>query len=197
MAPKARYRKMGHIEHILNRPDTYLGSLRLKFVDEYITKEDEDGTFKISKESIKSSTGLLRIFIEVLSNAIDNVARSKETETKCTAINVTIDKETGKTSVWNDGDVVPIEKHEEEDCYNHSMIFGQLMTGSNYDDDEERELSGRNGLGVKLTNIYSQYMEVEGYDPNNSKNLKQRWTNNMRDTEGPKITSKKNRSRIY
>ena len=46
------------------------------------------------------------------------------------------------------------------------MIFGQLLTGSNYDDDEERLTSGRNGLGIKLTNVFSSEFNVEIYDEN-------------------------------
>ena len=71
------------------------------------------------------------------------------------------------------------------------MIFGQLLTGSNYDDEEERIISGRNGLGVKLTNIFSETFTVKGCDPKNGKILEQTWTNNMRNTEGPKIKSTK------
>ena len=74
---------------------------------------------------------------------------------KCTKIKIAIDSETGEISIWNDGDVVPIEIDEDEGCYNHTMIFGQLLTGSNYDDTEERTIAGRFGLGIKLSNIFS------------------------------------------
>ena len=74
-------------------------------------------------------------------------------------------KKPEKHLVWNDGDVVPIEINEDEKCYNHSMIFGQLLTGSNYDDEEERITAGRNGLGIKLVSIFSKKFEVEGCDP--------------------------------
>ena len=79
--------------------------------------------------------------------------------------------------------------NDEEKCYNHSMIFGQLLTGSNYDDEEERIISGRNGLGIKLCNVFSVKFCVKGCDPNNKKLLDQEWTNNMRTTSGPKISN--------
>ena len=148
MPPKKVYKKLDPITHILERSDMYVGSKRLKKIEEYIATEDKD-TYKIVKKYINSSPAILRIFVEVLSNAIDNVERSRITKTPCTTIKVNIDKETGETSVWNDGDIIPIEIHEEEKIYNHSLIFGNLMAGSNYDDTEERLVAGRNGLGSK------------------------------------------------
>lgn len=143
---KPQYTKMNPIEHILTRPDMYLGGIQIKKMNEYIA---EDG-FNIVQNEIKCSPALLRIFIEALSNAIDNVARSSKTKTPCTKIKVNVDIETGETSVWNDGKAIDIEINEEEKCYNHTMIFGQLLTSSNYDDDEDREdISGRNGIGIK------------------------------------------------
>ena len=146
MPTKKRYQKKDPISHILDRNDMYVGSTRLRAIDEYIATETNDG-YKIKEKKIRTSPAILRIFIEALSNAIDNVERSKKTKTPCTKIKVTIDKETGETSVWNDGDVVPIEINEDEKCYNHSLIFGQLLSGSNYNDEEERIVAGRNGLG--------------------------------------------------
>ena len=185
MAPKTkRYEKKDPISHCLDRPDMYVGSTRLRNVNEYIAEKDGD-SWKISQQEIKSSPAILRIFIEALSNAVDNVERSKGTPTPCTKIKVNIDEKTGETSVWNDGDVVPIEINEDENCYNHTMIFGQLLTGSNYDDEEERVTAGRNGLGIKLVSIFSKKFEVEGCDPAKKQILNQVWTNNMRTTTDP------------
>lgn len=183
---RRRYQKKDPISHILDRNDMYVGSTRLRAVNEYIATLTGEG-YKIEEKKIKTSPAILRIFIEVLSNAIDNVERSKKTETPCTKIKVTIDPDTGETSVWNDGDIVPIEYNEEEKCYNHSLIFGQLLTGSNYNDEEERVVAGRNGLGVKLTNVFSSDFSVEGCDPVNGKIIKQNWKDNMRTVSEPKI----------
>ena len=187
---RRRYQKKDPISHILDRNDMYVGSTRLRLLDEYVASLKSDG-YKIQVKKIKSSPAILRIFIEVLSNAIDNVERSKKTKTPCTKIKVTIDPDSGETSVWNDGDIVPIEYNEDEECYNHSLIFGQLLTGSNYNDEEERVVAGRNGLGVKLTNVFSTEFTVEGCDPVNSKILKQTWKNNMREVSEPKIKKTK------
>ena len=184
------YEKKDQIEHVILRPDMYVGSVRLRQIDEYIAQQ-KDNEYQITQKPIKCSPGLLRIFIEPLSNAIDNVERSKTTPTPCTKIKVTIDKTTGETSVWNDGDVIPIEIHEIEGCYNHTLIFGQMLTGSSYNDEEERMIAGRNGLGVKLCSIFSKQFEVESCDPDNGKKFSQVWTNNMRTVNKPKIKSTK------
>ena len=192
MPPKNKvYKKLDPITHILERSDMYVGSKKLKNIEEYVAIKDDKDSFKITKKYITSSPAILRIFVEVLSNAIDNVERSRKTKTPCTTIKVNINKETGETSVWNDGDIIPIEIHDEEKIYNHSLIFGNLMAGSNYNDEEERLVAGRNGLGSKLCNVFSTKFIVKGLDPHNEKVLEQTWTNNMRDTTEPKITSTK------
>jgi DNA topoisomerase-2 len=193
MPPKneKRYQKKDQIEHILLRPDMYVGSTRPRNIMEFVADKTENG-WQIYQKEIMTSPAILRIFVEALSNAIDNVERSRKTKTPCTMIKVSLNTVSGETSIWNDGDIVPIEKDTEQDCYNHSMIFGQLLTGSNYQDEEERVVSGRNGLGIKLTNVFSKKFTVKGFDPKSKKTLCQTWTRNMRDTSGPEITKETN-----
>ena len=148
----------------------YAGSTHLRTIQDFIAEKTED-SYRIYQSDISSSPAILRIFIEPLSNAIDNVERSKSTKTPSTRIKVSINQTTGETSIWNDGDIVPIEINEQENCYNHSMIFGQLLTGSNYDDEEERIVAGRNGIGGKAVNIFSNKFTVSGCDPNKKKNI--------------------------
>jgi len=191
MTTKPTYRKKSQIEHVLTRPDMYVGSVRMRKSDEYIAIRNKDtDTFEIIRKPILYSPALLRIFIEALSNAIDNVSRSLNTNTPCKKINITIDYESGKTSIWNDGCIIPVEIHPEEKCYNHSLIFGQLLTGSSYNDEEERKIAGRNGIGIKVTSIFSTFFEVEGYDPDNKLLFRQRWLNNMREPYEPEIRRK-------
>ena len=189
----SKYRKYTPIQHILHRPDMYCGST--KPVEQEHLVADPDEGYCLGTQNVRIAPALIRIFVEVLSNAIDNVGRSKSADVACGRMEVSIDSDTGMTSIKNDGLVVPITQHESEKCYNHSLIFGQLLTGSNYDDSEKREdISGRNGVGVKLTNVFSDPetgFTVEGVDPTCGKKLVQTWTNNMQDSSGPKITSSK------
>lgn len=106
---------------------------------------------------------------------------------KCSYIFITVDESTGETVVTNDGLWIPIERGV-ENLYNHTLIFGHLLTSSNYDDTEERGTSGRNGLGAKLTNVFSTSMSVSGTDPERRLRFEQTWTENMRHTLGPKVT---------
>ena len=193
---KTKYSKIDPIQHILHRPDMYTGSTRARELEEYISIPNQD--FHIIKKVIKYCPAILRIFIEPLSNAIDNVARSQKAKRPCTTIKVNVNLETGMTSVWNDGESISIEYDEDEDCYNHSLIFGQLLTSSNYDDEEDRyNISGRNGLGVKLTNVFSEYFAVMGLDPDTEQTFFQEWTSNMKLAQEPEIADTNSKSKGY
>lgn len=110
-----------------------------------------------AKKTITIAPALFKIFDEIVVNAADNYQRSKNMNT----IKVVISKEKGFVSVLNNGKGIPIEVHKEHRCYVPELIFGHLLTGSNYNDDEERVTGGRNGYGAKLTNILSQKFFVE------------------------------------
>ena len=183
---KPKYQKLDALDHMLKRPDMYIGSTKQQYyTDEYIF--DSDSELIVKRDSVRYSQGLLRIFVEALSNAIDNVWRSNEADVKCTKIKVDIDKESGLTTIWNDGLSIPIEKDKDTGLYNPTLIFGNLLTSSNYDDDEERLTSGRNGLGIKLTNVFSKEFTVSTFDNTTNKTYTKKWSNNMRDSEKEKI----------
>ena len=84
-------------------------------------------------------------------------------------IRVDIDATTGTIVVKNDGKGIPVEVHKEHKCYVAELIFGHLLTGSNFDDDEKRVTGGRNGYGAKLTNIFSTKFVVECGDKHRKK----------------------------
>jgi DNA topoisomerase II len=178
------YKKLELHSQILLRPDTYIGSCKLMNEQVYI-KEDNI----IKEKDIKYPEGLIRIFIEVLSNAIDNTWRSLQEgiTPKFIKINITED---GKVSVWNDGKNIPLDIHPEEKVYIPEMIFGQLLTSSNYNDDEERKTSGRNGYGVKLSSIFSSSFKIEIYNKHEGKIYTQEWSENMYKKSTPNIKSK-------
>ena len=181
--PTQKYVKMDQIDHIHHRPDTYIGSAKPQTETDEWVLDISDGqiTFEekiVKRDRITYSPGLFRIFVEALSNAIDNVVRSKDSDTPVTKIKISIDEETGKTSIWNDGLTIPVEVHEETGVTNPELIFGHLLTSSNYDDNEERITSGRNGLGIKLTNIFSKNFTIKLVDTITNKSFEknmERW----------------------
>ncbi len=187
MAPKKRideYESKDLRKHVLDRPGMWIGDVEAAESLEYVAIRSH-GEYRIRKQQVTVSAALLRIFIEALSNAIDNVKESEEAGTPCTKIKININEDTGETSVWNDGRVIPIEK--KDGIYLHSMLFGQMLTSSNYNDTKDRTVSGTNGVGVKAVNIMSTMFTVEGADPETMQTLKQTWVSNMGTTKGPVI----------
>lgn len=184
---KVEYRNMNQREHVLHRPDMYIGSTRSRSEEVSVANEE----YQIRPKEINNNPGLIRIFVEVLSNAIDNVWRSNEIGTPVKAIKISVNEETGETSIWNDGHTIHIERNEQTGLYNPDMIFGKLLTSSNYNDKEERKTSGRNGLGVKLTNIFSKSFEIKTFDPSTGYLYQQLWENNMSERNEPKLTRPK------
>ena len=107
------------------------------------------------------------------------------------SIKVVIDREEGLISCYNNGKGIPIEMHSKEGIYIPELIFGHLLTSSNYDDDEKKVTGGRNGYGAKLANIYSTEFTVETADSKSGKKYKQVFKNNMSEKGKPKITDNK------
>lgn len=88
-------------------------------------------------------------------------------------IKVVIDKENNLISVYNNGRGIPVEIHKKEHVYVPELIFGHLLTSSNYDDDERKVTGGRNGYGAKLCNIFSTKFIVETADKASGRKFKQ------------------------
>jgi DNA topoisomerase-2 len=189
------YNDLSLHEQILLRPDTYIGGTSTYETPNPIWVNTEYG-FALKK--IKTSNGIMRIFIEPSSNAVDNVWRSSEYDIQMTTIKYTLDKKTGLTSVWNDGKAIPIKKQmykqDKKEMWLPEIIFSKLLTSSNYDDEDERKTSGRNGFGIKLCNIFSTNFYIEIYDPESGQLYTQTWENNMHTRKEPKITKMKHPS---
>jgi len=174
------YTKMEQHDHILTRPDMYIGSTR-RITEELWVWDSALGA--MVQKSITYSPGLYKIFDEVLVNAADNFQRDAGMK----FVKVEINQETGMISVHNDGSGIPIEIHKEHKKYVPEMIFGELLTGSSFDDTESKVTGGRNGLGAKLANIYSQEFIVEARCK--GKQFKQVFKRNMFDRTPPQVTS--------
>jgi DNA topoisomerase II len=105
------YQKKTPIEHILLRPDTYIGSIEVSTSTLWVW---EDESSSIVKKTINFVPGLYKIFDEILVNAIDNFHKCPD---KMDAIKVTIDREENMISIWNNGETIPVEMHPEEKIY--------------------------------------------------------------------------------
>ncbi len=72
-----------------------------------------------------------------------------------------------------------MDKHPTERIYIPELIFGHLLTGSNFDDKQARLTGGSHEYGAKLTNIFSKSFQVETYDNKAGLLYKQVWSKNM------------------
>ena len=175
-----KYDKKTPREHVLLRPDTYIGDIEPTTEKMWVLKDS-----KIIKEEITYTPGLLKIFDEIMVNARD----ASINDSTCDTIKVEYNKEEGFISVYNNGDKgIPVEEHPEHKILVPSMIFGELLTSSNYDDDEKRTTGGRNGYGSKLSNIFSTKFIVEIVDAKRKKKFTQVWKDNMSIAEKAKVT---------
>lgn len=184
------YKKLSQREHVLERPGMYIGSVKKHMEELWVAKETEDGSLKMEKTMVEYSPGFMKIFDEVLTNATDHSFR----DSTVTTIKVEYSQETGEISVWNNGSGIPIQLHKEHNIYVPELIFGHLLSGSNYDDTTTRTGAGTNGLGSKLTNIYSSKFVVETIDSDEKKKFVQEFSNNMTDKTKAKITSNSSKS---
>ena len=175
-------------EQILLRPDTYIGSTKRIKSSDKVWVFDED---KFVYKYVTYPEGLLRIFMEPMSNVIDNIWRSKQFKIQPKIMKININRDNGMFEVWNDGKPISLDKFEENgiltDDYIIEVIFGQLLSSTNYNDSEERKTSGRNGYGSKLTNIFSKEFSVEAYNPTFKSIYRQTWKDNMKVKGNPKI----------
>lgn len=154
------------------------------------TAKGGSGSFRMVKKEYGLVPALVKVVDEILVNASDNRLRHPKT---CTRIDVIIDpgSEDGSRSpyirVFNDGKGIPIHMHKKERMYVPEMLFGHLLTGSNFDDNEKRLTGGRHGYGAKLANIFSKSFTVETVDAKKELRYRQTWTKNMTETSPPQI----------
>uniref|UniRef100_A0A0K2UGB3 DNA topoisomerase 2 n=1 Tax=Lepeophtheirus salmonis TaxID=72036 RepID=A0A0K2UGB3_LEPSM len=173
------YQKKTQLEHILLRPDSYIGSVQPLTESMYVIEEG-----KVVNKDITFVPGLYKIFDEILVNAADN----KQRDPKMDTIKVDIDAEKNEIKVFNNGRGIPVVQHKDEKMFVPTMIFGHLLTSSNFNDEEEKVTGGRNGFGAKLCNVFSSKFTVETASKEYKKSFKQVWGANMSKASEPKIT---------
>ncbi len=197
-------KKLEQREHVLHRPDTYIGTVRYgeteRLVADFVdapaaAAEGEESPAKkvqanmsvrIHERTVQFCPGLTQLFLEILNNARDRTVAT-DAEVRCSRIDIHVNRETGELSVSNNGDSVPVQMHPEHGVYNPELIFGHLLTSTNYDDNERRIAGGRNGFGAKLTNIFSTRFTVECLDARCQRSYRQTWTANMSAKTAPEV----------
>jgi DNA topoisomerase-2 len=182
-----QYRKHTHREHILSLPDTYIGSIENTSEEHYI----------IDGESFKNETispfnpGFYKLFDELLVNAHDHVVRLRQRQSPNPVKNIAISVEDNVITIRNDGESIDVEKHPEYGCYIPQMIFGELLTSTNYDKNEKKLVGGKNGYGVKLVNIFAKKLVITVVDGTRNLKYVQTFEDNMSKIGEPSIKPSK------
>lgn len=176
--------------------------------------DDEDGNgsqkskiqSKFVTKKIKYNPGLFKLFGEGQSNAIDNKWRSSEHGIPMKSIDFTCDVDPesdwfGYIGITNDGYCIPVEQaeYEYEDyrtgntitemLYPAEVFFGEMLAGTNFEEDENRKTSGRNGMGAKTDVVFSEHFIIDHANPEQGKKFYQEYSDHGKVRTTPKITS--------
>ena len=194
MATADAFKKLSHREHVLELPDTYVGSTDTHEESRWVF---DSTSGKMVRRLIAFNPGFYKIFDEILVNARDALVRSADAgRTPIRHIDITITEDSAATTpftitVENDGDGIPVEMHAVEKVWAPELIFGHLLTSGNYDKGEEKIVGGKNGYGAKLTNIFSKSFTVETRSPKHGQKYSQTWTENMSKAGKPSVKADK------
>ena len=185
------YQKKTQKEHIKDAPDTYVGAVEPDEVKNWSFNNDN----KLTYHNYTWTPALYKIFDEGIVNCRDHYVRLREKKSSgqkdiipVTMIDVSVDKETGIITFMNDGNGIDIAQHPEHKIWVPEMIFGHLMTSTNYKKSEKKIVGGKNGFGVKLIFIYSKWAKIETVDHVRKKKYVQEFKNNLDILEQPIIT---------
>ncbi len=182
-----KYVKLDQRSHVLKRPGMYIGSIVPDSEPLWIFNSESN---QINQKNVKWVPGLYKIFDEIIVNALDQIKRLRHSDTtskQVKEIKVTIDEDSGEISVYNDGDGIEINFNEKHGMYDPELIFGNMLTSSNYADNDKLNIGGQNGIGSKACNIFSKKFSLESVDARKKKIYSQTWSNNMLDKTEPVI----------
>lgn len=184
-----QYQQKTDKQHILDNPDTYIGSVENVDQDLWIYDETQKN---MTHKNVKWNPGLYKLFDEGIVNARDHVVRMMQREEsdktkQVTFINVTVSDD-GTFTIENDGNGIDVAKHPENDLWIPEMIFGHLRTSTNYNKEEKKIVGGKNGFGFKLVLIWSTYGKVETVDHNRGLKYVQEFKQNLDEICPPQIT---------
>jgi len=186
-----KYQQKTDKQHILDNPDTYIGSV--EEIDSNVWILNEEGN-KIIEKNIKYIPGLFKLFDEGIVNCRDHVVRMEQaiankvdSALPVTNIDISI-QEDGTITMMNDGNGIDVAEHPEHKIWIPEMIFGHLRTSTNYDKTEKKIVGGKNGFGFKLVLIWSECGSVETVDHMRGLKYKQEFKNNLDEICKPTIT---------
>ena len=193
------YIKLSPIEHVLKKPGMYIGDLDFRTEKQFIYKNNtllsscakhdcntllsscakHDCT--IIQNEITWSPGLYKIVDELIVNVYDQTIRDKT----LSIISVTLKPEL--FSIFNDGIGIDVILHPTHKIYVPELIFANLLTSTNYDENEQRITGGTHGLGAKLSAIFSKKFTIQVWDATRKLYYYQTFENNLSKISKPII----------
>jgi DNA topoisomerase-2 len=186
-------------QHILDNPDTYIGSVETVDADMWIMNETSD---RIIEKNISYVPGLFKLFDEGIVNCRDHVVRMQskidsnvDNSLPVTYIDIAI-QDDGTIVMINDGNGIDVVQHPEYKTWVPELIFGHLRTSTNYNKEEKKIVGGKNGFGFKLVLIWSTYGQIETIDHIRGLKYTQEFKDNLDTICPPKIT-KASKSKPY
>lgn len=182
---KRRIVMMDARKHVLEKPSLYIGSIK-PLMDTFPVLDDEGN---ISWRKFEIAPGLERIYMEIVSNAVDQVLIARrENRTSDVEYSIDIDVTKNTISVKNTGLPMMIEFNKKVGMYSPEMAFGNLRTSSNYEGC--RRGAGTNGIGGKAANIFSKDLfSVKIVNMESMEVYEQSWKNHMGTFTKPVIKS--------
>jgi DNA topoisomerase-2 len=181
-----KYQKLTDIDHVLKKPDMYLGPVDAAEATHWILRDE-----RMVESTGPFIAGLFKMGDEALVNARDHVLRMAGVQ-PVTYIDVTLID--GVFTIENDGAGIDVEMHPDHKVYVPELIFAHLRTSTNYDDTEKRIVGGKNGYGIKLAFIWSSTGSVETVDSTRQLKYTQSFHNNLSVIEPPVIKACKKKS---
>lgn len=166
-----KYQSLSEIDHILLRSGMYVGSIKNETSNRFIYNPEDA---QMVMKEVEYVPAILKIIDEIISNSCDEFRRTSNMG--LTEISVKIDN-TGEVVIRDNGGI-PVAMHKNAKMYVPEFIFSCLRVSSNYDDTENRDVIGLNGLGSTLTAIFSSYFSVHTAD--RKKSYFRSWENNLK-----------------
>ncbi len=188
-----QYRRLSHRDHILELPDTYIGSVETHEEHRWVFDSEAK---KMVHRKVNFNPGFYKLFDEIVVNARDALIRSQTEKGKQPVKHISIQIEQEEAQpftivVENDGDGIPVVEHSEYKVWVPELIFGHLLTSGNYNKEEEKIVGGKNGYGAKLANIFSKSFTVETRDPKVGLKYTQTWSDHMSTCSKPSVVKDK------
>jgi DNA topoisomerase-2 len=188
----AKYQKKTDKEHILDNPDTYIGSIENVEQTMYVYQGNETSHSFIEK-TMMYNPGLFKLFDEGIVNCRDHYIRMKQQPNGEQVTQIQVEIKEDQITLINNGNGIDVEKHPEYDIWIPEMIFGHLRTSTNYNKNEKKITGGKNGFGFKLVLIWSTYGKIETIDHVRGLKYAQEFEKNLDVIHKPKITKSKSK----